>query len=347
MKKIKDGYNVNWKFRKALAGLKGLYAINVKQSPDGFFPSLLSIQLTDRCNYQCIMCKAWEIGNKDREMTLNRWCEILSDFKRMGGLSVRFTGGEPFVRKDIFGLIAHANKQRLRVAIATNGHFLEEKLLPKLQLLTIDHITISLHGRKEVHDSIVGINGSFERVTKLIPVLISSGYQVSIACTILRENVKEVEFIVDYARQQKISVSFNIFDTNLYIFKNVSLDFAPSQEEMARAVNKLLSLKRLYPETISQTVKVLQTIPSLLQNPRLPDYFCTRVLMEIYIDSFGNVYHGCWAMPPVGSVNVRPLYQVFHSTKYHDQRAKGFQKNCPGCTCGYGLDVTMNFRKRK
>jgi len=40
------------------------------------------------------------------------------------------------------------------------------------------------------------------------------------------------------------------------------------------------------------------------------------------------------------------LYQLFAEVS-KKQKIKGFIKECPGCTCGYELDVTLNLRRHK
>ncbi|HHL40761.1 MAG TPA: radical SAM protein [Deltaproteobacteria bacterium] len=339
-------YGMRWKLRMVSAFIRGLYAVNVMRSPGVILPSMLTIKITDRCNYRCVMCNEWKIGDRAEELSKDAWLTVLDDFRDMGGFSVRFTGGEVFIRKDIYKIIAHAKSIGLRVSVATNGHFIEYSL-PMLVESSVDHITVSLHGRKEIHDAIVGVEASYDAVTAAVERLVDAGFPTSIAFTVLKDNIGDIEYAVDLARRKGATIGFNIFDTNPYFFKDIDRSLAPSTEAMERVTRLLVALKKKWPKTVRESVEVLETIPALCRDSRLPDYYCARVLMEVSVDSFGNVYHGCWAMPSVGNLKSAGLDEICRSRAYLEQRLKGFLKECPGCTCGFGLDVKMNLLRRR
>ena len=334
--------------KKIKIGLKALYFINIRRNPEGFVPIMMSIKLTDRCNYRCITCNEYEIADKQKELPVEVWERAIRDFSKMGGYSVRFTGGEPFIRKkDLFRLITLSKKLGLRVAIATNGSLITDDDIEFLQKKLIDHITISIHGSEEVHNSIVRVKNSYKRLDNTVKKLKAAGLPVDIAFTVLKQNMKEINFIVEYAKNLNIKVGFNIFDNKLYFFKGIDDHLAPSVEEMKTVSCFLSQLKKRYPNHINGTVRAFKIIPELVQDSRLPYYYCARTLLEIFIDSFGNVMPGCWVMSPVGNIKKQSLIDIWKSEKYKKQRMKGFIKQCPGCTCGYELDVMLNLKRHK
>lgn len=337
---------IRWKLKKLVAGLLGLYALNIRKNPTNFFPPTLSIKLTDRCNYHCITCNHYQMGDKRSELTLQQWQYVLRDFKEMGGFSVRFTGGEPLLRKDIDSLVSYAKSLGLRVSIATNGSLLTEEQVGLFRKESVGRVTISMHGKEETHDSIVGIKGSWKKLDSIIRHMRRIELPVGIAFTIIKRNIGEIEAIVKYAKDLDIAVEFNIFHNNLYFSQGIDSSIGPSVEEMRGATNLLIELKRKYPEHIAGSIKGFREIPMLLQDSRLPHYYCARTLMGLFIDSLGNVYPGCWAMSPAGRLNHDTLFDIFRSQDYVEKRVKGFNKECPGCTCGYEMDVLMNIRRR-
>ncbi len=336
----------SWKIKRVIAGLRGLYALNIRRNPDNFFPPLLSIKLTDRCNYRCITCNSYEIGDKENELTLQQLQAILRSFKQMRGLSVRFTGGEPFLRKDIYPLISCAKLLDLRVAIATNGSFLTEEHLNFIKKECVNHITISLHGKEQIHDSIVGVKGSWKTLDGIIKRMKYFDLPVDLAFTIVKRNIREIEDIVKYAKELDISVGFNISDSNPYFFRSVNETIFPSPEEMKSVASVLIGLKKKYPKHINGSIEAFKEIPALVQDSRLSHYYCARTVMELCVDSFGNVYPGCWVMGGAGNLKNHTLYDIFYSRDYIRKRQKGFMKECPGCTCGYALDILMNVKRR-
>lgn len=62
----------------------------------------LLVSLTDLCNYRCKYCmKEGGVEKKSHAdmLTLEEVFDVISAFKSLGGKKVRFTGGEPLVRK--------------------------------------------------------------------------------------------------------------------------------------------------------------------------------------------------------------------------------------------------------
>jgi len=96
----------------------------------------LRISLTDKCNFNCIYCNPKnhliEGKRKDHLLTFEEIERIVNLFAgKLGFRKVRFTGGEPLVRKDVFNLferISHIQKDYgLKLGVTTNGSLVENK----------------------------------------------------------------------------------------------------------------------------------------------------------------------------------------------------------------------------
>ena len=78
----------------------------------------LDIELTERCNNNCIHCcinlPANDHAAKAREMTTEQIKSILTQAEKLGCLQVRFTGGEPLLRTDFEGLYLFARRLGLK-----------------------------------------------------------------------------------------------------------------------------------------------------------------------------------------------------------------------------------------
>lgn len=334
--------------KKAILGLKAMYNLNVKHDPGSFIPPIMVVMLSDRCNYRCVTCGCYKIGDKKKELSTEQWLKALKDFVAMGGVSVRFTGGEVFLRrKALYPLIEFLNKNNVAVKISTNGSLIREPDIEFLKTHKVDVVEISLHGTAQTHEDYVKIKGSHARTLDLVDRLKSAGITVRLAFTIIKSNLDEIEYIVRLAKEKNITVSFNILESNAYYFQGMDKSLIPSQSDMETTSQTLICLKKQYPNTVNGAEKHFMAIPSLYKDSRLPDYYCARVLMHVYLDSFGHVYHGCWAMPAVGNITEKGLLEIMESQKYIEGRKKGFDKECPGCTCGYQMDIGMNVRKRR
>ena len=90
----------------------------------------LRVSLTDRCNYRCVYCmKESGVEKKSHSdiLTLEDTFAVIRAFSELGGKKVRFTGGEPLVRKNALSLMEKVGKLGLqKIGLTTNGVYLAE-----------------------------------------------------------------------------------------------------------------------------------------------------------------------------------------------------------------------------
>lgn len=109
----------------------------------------LRISLTDRCNLRCIYCMPEKgISDKihhDEILSLEDMYELIKAFVELGIDKIRFTGGEPLVRKNIVQLINKTSKlEGVRdISLTTNGQLLKEMAKP-LKEAGLNRVNISL-----------------------------------------------------------------------------------------------------------------------------------------------------------------------------------------------------------
>jgi cyclic pyranopterin phosphate synthase len=108
----------------------------------------LRVSVTDRCNFRCRYCMPEEgitpLGHDDI-LTLEQIERVIKIAARAGIKKVRFTGGEPLVRKNIVSLIAKtAQIEGIEdIAMTTNGMLLPE-MASELKQAGINRVNISL-----------------------------------------------------------------------------------------------------------------------------------------------------------------------------------------------------------
>ncbi|NLC04752.1 MAG: GTP 3',8-cyclase MoaA [Tissierellia bacterium] len=109
----------------------------------------LRISLTDRCNLRCIYCMPEKgISKKiphDEILTLEEIYELIKIFVELGIDKIRFTGGEPLVRKNMIQLIKKTSKlQGVKdISLTTNGQLLKE-MAQDLKDAGLNRVNISL-----------------------------------------------------------------------------------------------------------------------------------------------------------------------------------------------------------
>jgi cyclic pyranopterin phosphate synthase len=109
----------------------------------------LRVSLTDRCNLRCTYCMpeeglAWL--PRSEQLTDDEVIRLVRvAVERLGVTEVRFTGGEPLIRRGLVGIVAAAARlePRPRLSITTNGLGLE-RLADPLRKAGLDRVNVSL-----------------------------------------------------------------------------------------------------------------------------------------------------------------------------------------------------------
>jgi cyclic pyranopterin phosphate synthase len=112
----------------------------------------LRVSVTDRCNFRCVYCMPKEVFGRDYAfldrkelLSLEEITRVVGVFAELGVKTVRITGGEPLVRKNVEYLIEMlaAIEPKLELALTTNGAALAEKA-EALAAAGLNRVTVSL-----------------------------------------------------------------------------------------------------------------------------------------------------------------------------------------------------------
>ena len=109
----------------------------------------LRVSLTDRCNLRCTYCMPAEgLDWLPTEETLTdaEMCRLIAvAVERLGVRQVRFTGGEPLLRRGLASILAQTTRLQPRphTAITTNGLGLT-RIAPALKAAGLDRVNVSL-----------------------------------------------------------------------------------------------------------------------------------------------------------------------------------------------------------
>lgn len=173
----------------------------------------LRISLTDKCNLRCRYCVPPEgvtlLEHKD-VLTLEEILRVATLLTGLGVNKIRFTGGEPLVRKGALSLIRDAAKisDDTVIGLTTNGVLLRENL-PALIEAGVRDINISLDTlRRDVYESITG-HDALDDVLDSIEKCIEYNMNVKINCVPLKGiNEDDLIKLALMARENDIAVRF-------------------------------------------------------------------------------------------------------------------------------------------
>jgi len=125
---------------------------------------------------------------------------ILDELKEMGCFYLGFTGGEPFIRKDIMDILWHAKNKGFDVMIYTNGSLIDENLAGELARLKPNKVDITIPAlRRYAFERISGVKGSRNRVFKAIDMLHKNRVNLGFKTCVLKENFLEIKEIYNFA----------------------------------------------------------------------------------------------------------------------------------------------------
>ncbi|UCG38750.1 MAG: radical SAM protein [bacterium] len=125
-------------------------------------PWTVQIDLTNRCNNDCIACwcnspllgdKGMPSGIRDATLPYERLVTIVDELSALGVRSIYFTGGgEPFMHPRILDLISYIKGKGIHLDMSTNFTLVDRATAEELVRLELDHMNLSLWaGSREVY----------------------------------------------------------------------------------------------------------------------------------------------------------------------------------------------------
>jgi radical SAM protein with 4Fe4S-binding SPASM domain len=176
-------------------------------STNDAFDFFVQLHLTERCNLRCKHC--YQTGRNVDEMSLVEVREVvkeisdtLNEWRDAYGIdfspSFNVTGGEPFLRGDLFEILSEIEDRGFDIYLLTNGILIDKRKAKGLFNLGVKGVQISVEGPKEIHESIRG-KGSYVASMKGAKNLLDEGLKVSLNVTLSSINAGSFMDIVDLA----------------------------------------------------------------------------------------------------------------------------------------------------
>lgn len=178
-----------------------------------FKPSLISWNLTQRCNLACGHCylDASRVI-ADGELSESECLRVVDEIAELcPGAMLVLSGGEPLLRPDFFSIAGRAASRGLTVVAGSNGTTISEEAARQMASCGVLGVGISLDsltpGR---HDALRGLTGAWQKAVAGIEAVQNAGLQVQIQMTVMRSNRQEVSSMVEFAFRLGAK-AFNLF----------------------------------------------------------------------------------------------------------------------------------------
>ena len=172
------------------------------------------IALNEKCNLRCVYCMPEE-GIKfkpDKDLLSNgeikRIISLLSD---LGVKKIRFTGGEPLLREDIFDLIEYTSvKKKIRSTQLTTNGVLLESVVDRLASSGLNGVNISLDTLKPEKFKLITRRFGLEKVVNGLDAAIKTkALNVKLNVVLMRNfNDDELFSFAELTKSKPIVVRF-------------------------------------------------------------------------------------------------------------------------------------------
>ena len=145
--------------------------------------------MTNQCNLNCLHCYAKATKNaSNEEFTTEEAKSFMEDVAAYGSPVFLFSGGEPFMRKDLIELIEYADSIKLRPVISTNGTLITKDKALQAKKAGVKYIGVSLDGMMETNDKFRGLNGAFNMAIRGMKNSLNAGIKTGLRFTISKHN---------------------------------------------------------------------------------------------------------------------------------------------------------------
>ena len=159
----------------------------------------LRVSITDRCNFRCVYCMPKEVFGRDyaflerRELlTFEELTRVVGVFAGLGVRTVRITGGEPLVRRNVEHLVEllaaidTPQGDKLELALTTNGSALAQKA-EVLAAAGLSRVTVSLDSLDDAaFRAMNDVDFPVQRVLEGIDAAAAAGLPVKVNAVVKR-----------------------------------------------------------------------------------------------------------------------------------------------------------------
>jgi len=168
-------------------------------------PTLFELQLdiTQACTERCRHCYIPEYN--PLFLSYEKICEILDEFRAMGGLHISLSGGECMMHKDIIRIIQAIRERDCTVACLSNLTVCTDEIIKALAEAD-GTVQVSLYSMSPaIHDEVTRRKGSWVETMGAIVRLREANIPVRISCPCLRINYKGYPDVMKFAESLKMS----------------------------------------------------------------------------------------------------------------------------------------------
>lgn len=276
----------------------------------------VTIEITSKCNFYCKHCGNDSRCLDDNNLTKEEIFNIIDQSSKLGVQRLGITGGEPFCDDNLFEYLRYAKGKIPTIAIATNGYFIDEKVVKKLIENNVYKIAVSLDGIEEYHNTFRKNDRAFARAIKAIKLLVSAGMEVKVRSVLVKDNEDSILKLMEitnnlYVKRHEILPACPIGRTN----REMILTYKKYREFLIKAVNKINSLN---PRNITYQLKPVFYQEDLFAKAPLDcrmkslSYKCDALDTSLEVSYNGDVLGCSFVRIPIGNIRQKTISEMWN-----------------------------------
>jgi radical SAM protein with 4Fe4S-binding SPASM domain len=324
--KIKKAECLSCKLNLWCNGFYPEYSKIISNVPD--LPKEIIIEVTDKCNAKCEYCfndLEYKLNgrNQRKEMNAKEIKQIIAKIKDFGVNYIRFSGGEPLLRKDIFQLMRYAKSLKMKVWLNTNGTLVNEKN-SKIILKYASNILMPLNGYDEESDSrVTKIKGSFRLKMRAISLL-RNVQVIRCGIVITKQNAENLEAFYKIAEKNKI--------TFIEFYRPIVQ--SEKKAYLKKAIDAIYQLNLKH----GKNYKVANAFPFCFYKPEITSRIALGGIYDdgysrMVISSNGEIKPSYYFMQTFGNVKKDSFYSIWNNDLFKKLRNLDFTpKKCKECS---------------
>lgn len=173
----------------------------------------LRLAVTDRCNLRCHYCmpkEGLDWLTRDELMSHDEMLRICSVLVGMGVKKIRITGGEPFARKKVIGLMQNLSAlDGLETLTLTTNGVLTARYVERMKEMGIESLNLSLDTLDRERFERISHRDRLDDVLNTLHKLLEYGIRVKINTVVMEEvNIPDLIPLVELTENLPVNVRF-------------------------------------------------------------------------------------------------------------------------------------------
>ncbi len=312
------------------------------------YPKVIQLPITKKCNSRCVMCNVWNMDFSD-DYKLEEFSKHMLDplFKEVE--SVGINGGEPSLVKDLPQYIEQILKLPSLKTINIISHGFNSKRLLKhcrqiFQMCKKNaigfHISISLDGVGNIHDSVRGIKNVFHKTLYTINEITENQeiycHSFDIGCTVVDQNIDHLMELDSFSKVNNLQIKYRLGIENKRIGSDLLVDnYSVKYNKNKQTAKEFFHYKMQNAINSEEKFKYFSIFYWLNSDKPRRLSGCSWKKDGVTLDSSGNLFYCAVESNKIGSLRVNKGEDIFFNKNNLDYRQRILDHKCDSCIHDY------------